>query len=231
MGLALVSVALAMIAYSVDVEALGTTAALGAFFAPILLGRDRANPDLLLLYLACMAAGLGLVAARRQWRLTMFVVALSFFGVAYTGAADRGTPWAVLLYGVLGGSAGIHVGLREHWWETRLLSFSGGWTFLAAASQPLHHPWIILLAGLGLAAPVWWYGLHATRMLPVQLSTGKIAPGWSLGEALYFFLTPVLLGWAVHQLDRQWFDAKPGAVALLVALPYLIAGYQRTRPA
>ena len=39
-GLAMVSVALAMIAYAIDVEALGTTAALGAFFAPLLLGRS-----------------------------------------------------------------------------------------------------------------------------------------------------------------------------------------------
>jgi uncharacterized membrane protein len=230
-GLAMVSVALAMIAYAIDVEALGTTAALGAFFAPLLLGRNYAQADLLLLYLASMAAGLGLVAARRRWRLTMFVVAVSFFGVAYTGAADRGTPWAVLLYGVLGGTTGIHVGLRERWWETRLLSFSGGWTFVAAASERLHHPWAILLAGLVLAAPVWWYALHSSRILPVQLSTGSVAPGWSLGEALYFFLTPVLLGWAVHGLDPRWFNANPGAVALLVAIPYLIAGYQRPRPA
>ena len=231
LGLAMVSVSLAMIAYAIDVEALGTTAALGAFFAPLLLGRNYANADLLLMYLASMAAGLGLVAARRRWRLTMFVVAVSFFGVAYAGAAARGTPWAVLLYGVLGGTAGIHVGLRERWWETRLLSFSGGWTFVAAASDRLHHPWAILLAGLLLAAPVWWYALHSSRILPLQLPTGSVAPGWSLGEALYFFLTPILLGWAVHGLDPGWFDAKPGAVALLVALPYLIAGYQRPRPA
>jgi uncharacterized membrane protein len=231
LALAMVSVSLAMIAYAIDVEALGTTAALGAFFAPLLLGRDYANADLLLLYLASMAAGLGLVAARRRWRLTMFVVAVSFFGVAYTGAAGRGTPWGVLLYGVLGGTAGIYVGLRERWWETRLLSFSGGWTFLAAASDRLHHPWAVLLAGLVLAAPVWWYALRSSRILPVQLPTGSVAPGWSLGEALYFFLTPVLLGWAVHGLDPGWFDTKPGAVALLVAVPYLIAGYQRPRPA
>jgi uncharacterized membrane protein len=231
LGLAMVSVALAMIAFAIDVEALGTTAALGAFFAPLLLGRNSANADLLLMYLASMAAGLGLVAARRRWRLTMFVVAVSFFGVAYSGAADRGTPWAILLYGVLGGTAGIHVGLRERWWETRLLSFSGGWTFVAAASDRLHHPWAILLAGLLLAAPVWWYALHSSRILPAQLPTGSVAPGWSLGEALYFFLTPVLLGWAVRGLDPGWFDAKPGAVPLLVALPYLVAGYQRPRPA
>jgi hypothetical protein len=230
-GLAMVSVALAMIAYAIDVEALGTTAALGAFFAPLLLGRNADNADLLLLYLACMAAGLGLVAARRRWRLTMFVVALSFFGVAYTGAAERGTPWAVLLYGVLGGSAGIHVGLRERWWETRLLSFSGGWTFVVASNDRLNHPWAILAAGLVLAAPVWWHALRSTRIFPLQVSTGALAPGWSLGEALYFFLTPVLLGWAVHGLDPHWFDARAGAVALIVAVPYLVAGYQRPRPA
>ncbi|HEX6406938.1 MAG TPA: DUF2339 domain-containing protein [Gemmatimonadales bacterium] len=231
LSLALVSVSLAMIAYAIDVEALGATAAVGAFFAPLLLGRNNADADLLLLYLACMAAGLGFVAARRSWRLTMFVVALSFFGVAYAGAADRGSPWGVLLYGVLGGSAGIHIGLREHWWETRFLSFSGGWTFVAAASRQLDHPWAIFAAGLALALPVWWFALRNERLLASPLGPGARAPGWSLGEALYFLLTPLLLGWAIHQLDRHWFDTHRGAVELLVGVPYLVAGYQRVRPA
>jgi uncharacterized membrane protein len=230
-GLALVSVALAMIAYAVDVEALGTTAALGAFFAPLLLGRSYANADLLLLYLACMAAGLGLVAARRHWRQTMLVIAVSFFGVAYAGAADRGNPWAVLLYGVIGGSAGIHIGLSQRWWETRLLSFTGGWTFVAAASERLGHPWAILLAGIGLAVPIWVHALRSPQVFPVRNPGDRFSPGWSLGEALYFVLTPLLLGWAVHGLAPRWFDAEPGAVALAVAAPYLIAGYQRPRPA
>jgi hypothetical protein len=228
-GLALVSVALAMIAYAIDVEALGATAALGAFFAPLLLGRDSSNADLLLVYTASMAAGLGLVAARRRWRLTLFVVAVSFFGVAYAGAADRGTPWAVLVYGILGGTAGIYVGLRERWWETRLLSFTGGWTFLGTVSDRLNHPWAVLLAGVALAAPVWLYALRSKRVLPIQSFAGA-GSGWSLGEALYFFLTPILLGWALRQVAPAWFDARPGAVALLIALPYLFAGYQRARP-
>jgi uncharacterized membrane protein len=229
-GLALVSVALAMIAYAINVEALGTTAALGAFFAPILLGRDQGNPELLLLYLASMAAGLGLVAARRRWRLTMFVVALSYFGVAYTGAADRGPPWGLLLYGVIGGTIGIYVGLRERWWETRFLSFGGGWAFLAAASSHLPQRWAILAGGLLLAAPVWWYAMRATQILPLHLSPAPGAPGWSIGEAFYFFLTPFLLGWAVRHLAPVWFDQRPGLVALLIAIPYLFAGYHRVRP-
>jgi uncharacterized membrane protein len=231
LGLALVSVALAMIAYSIDVEALGTTAAAGAFFAPLLLGRNYAAADLLLLYLACMAAGLGFVAARRHWRLTMFVVAVSFFGVAYAGAADRGSPWGVLLYGVLGGSSGIHVGLRERWWETRFLSFTGGWTFVAAASRHLDDPWAILIAALVLAAPVWWYALRTERILSFQPVSLASPVNWSVGEALYFLLTPFLVGWAVYQVAPGWFDFHRGAVALIIAMPYLIAGYQRPRPA
>jgi uncharacterized membrane protein len=229
-ALALVSVALAMIAHAIDVEALGTTAALGAFFAPLLLGRDYADADLLLLYLSSMAAGLGFVAARRRWRLTLFVIGLSFFGVAYAAAADRGTPWGVLLYGVLGGSAGIYVGLRERWWETRFLSFTGGWAFVASAARHLDQPWAILLAGIVLAAPVWWYALKSERILPLQATLGPGAPGWSLGEAMYFFVTPFLLGWAVQGVAPRWFDAHPGMVALIVAVPYLLAGYLRPRP-
>jgi uncharacterized membrane protein len=230
MGLALVSVALAVIAFAIDVEALGTTAALGAFFAPLLLGRPQDNADPLLLYLASMAAGLGLVAARKQWRLTMFVVALSYFAVAYTGAANRGSPWGLLLYGVVGGTIGIHVGLRERWLETRFLSFGGGWAFVAAASNHLTHPWAILAGGILLAAPVWWYALRATQILPFHLSPATGVPGWSLGEAFYFFLTPFLLGWAVRHIAPVWFDQRAGLVPLIIAIPYLFAGYHRPRP-
>ncbi len=230
-GLALVSIALAMIAYAVNVEALGTTAALGAFLAPVLLGHDRSNANLLLLYLASMAAGLGLVAARRGWRLAMLVVAASYFGVGTAGAADRAVPWAVLLFGMIGGTAGLYVGLRERWWETRFLTFSGGWWFVAAASDRLHHHWPILAAALVLAAPVWWHGLRRPQVLPLDLAPQNTGPGWSAGEALYFFITPFLLGWAVHTVAPERFHGDPGLVPLLVALPYLLVGYLRPLPA
>ena len=201
-GLALVSIALAMIAYAIDVEALGTTAALGAFFAPILLGQDQANaghaPAVSRL---AWPPGSACVAARRRWRLTMFVVALSYFGVAFTGAADRGPPWGLLLYGVVGGAAGIYVGLRERWWETRFLSLRRR-LGLPRRRQPTTSiiPGPSSLAGILLAAPVWWYALRTTQILPLHLFPIAGVSGWSLGEAFYFFLTPVLLGWAVYGL-------------------------------
>ncbi|HTG50891.1 MAG TPA: DUF2339 domain-containing protein [Gemmatimonadales bacterium] len=228
-GLALVSVALAVIAYAVDVEALGITAALGAFMAPVLLGRDEANANLLLLYLACMAAGLGLVAARRRWRLAMLVVAASYFGVAIAGARETAEPWGLLLYGVLGGAAGLYVGLSERWGETRFLAFTGGWALLAAASERMGPHWPVFTAGLGLSAPVWWHALRHPKVLPFRSGAGT-AGGWSLGEALYFFTTPVLLGWATYGLAPDRFDRVPGLLGLLVAIPYLIAGYVRPRP-
>jgi uncharacterized membrane protein len=237
-GLAMVSVALAMIAFAIDVEALGIAAALGAFMAPVLLGRKDANANLLLLYLASMAAGLGMVSARRRWRLAMFVVAASYFGVSTAGADDHATPWALLLFGVIGGTAGLYVGLRERWWETRLLTFTGGWVLLHATSERMAGQWPIFLAALVLSAPVWWHALRNPGVLPVRVGaappagTGVAASaaGWSLGELLYFFATPMLLAWAAYDLAPERFDRAPGLLPLLIALPYLAVGYLRPRP-
>jgi uncharacterized membrane protein len=228
-GLALVSVSLAVLAYAIDAEALGITAALGAFMAPVLLGQDDANANLLLLYLACMAAGLGLVAARRCWRVAMLVVAASYFSVALAGARETAEPWGLLLYGVLGGAAGLYVGLSERWGETRFLAFTGGWALLAAASGRMDAHWPVFAAGLGLSAPVWWHAVRHPRVLPLRTSPAA-AEGWSPGEALYFFTTPVLLAWAAYGLAPERFDRTPGLLPLLVAVPYLLAGYLRTRP-
>ena len=34
----------------------------------------------------------------------------------------------------------------------------------------------------------------------------------------------------MHHLAPVWFDLRPGLVALIVAIPYLVAGYHRVRP-
>jgi hypothetical protein len=101
---------------------------------------------------------------------------------------------------------------------------------VAAGSRHLEQPWAVLVAGVVLAAPVWWYAWHATQVLPLRLAPASGVAGWSAGEAFYFALTPFLLGWAVHELAPAWFDGRPGLVALIIAIPYLIAGYQRPKP-
>lgn len=230
-ALALLSLGLATIAYAVEVEALGTTAALGAFFAPVLLGRRRADADLLLVYLGFMALGLGWVAARRRWRTTSIAVALSYFGLGWSAVA-LARPARALLYTVVGGAGGTYLGLREGWWETRLLAFWGGWALLATMADRSDPPWLVLLAGLVLAAPVWWHGFRRPAVAPLRLLGAPASPdaGWSVGEAIYFFATPFLLAWAVRFLAPDRFALHPGLAPLAVAAPYLAAGYLGRRP-
>jgi hypothetical protein len=85
---------------------------------------------------------------------------------------------------------------------------------------------------------VWWHAVRNPRALPLRLGArspakpdgANLAEGWSAGEALYFFATPLLLGWAAYGLAADRFDQAPGLLPLLVALPYLLAGYLRPRP-
>lgn len=229
LGLALVSLSLAVIADSLGVEALGTTAAVGACIAPILLGRERANADLLLVYLACMTVALGWVAARRHWRLTASVMAFGYFGLA-ASAATQARPAGLLLYGVVGGSAGLALGLRDRWWETRFLSFWGGWGLIASAADRMPQQRPLLIAATALAAPVWWYAWRDTRPWLADLDPKNPVAKWSLGELLYFFALPVLLGWAISRQSPNGFDGSPGAPAFLVAVPYVLAGYLGRKP-
>ena len=232
-ALAAVSLLLALIAYTLDVEALGATAAVGAFFAPIFLSPGRGNADLLLLYLAVMAGTLGLVAARRAWRLAALVIGASYFGLGWViGAAAAGaaTPSLLLAYGVAGGTAGLLLGLGRRWWEVRALSFWGGWALMASATGTRAGP--ELLAGaIIMAAPLWWHGFRSPRIWPARTAPYFRGAEWSLGEAVYFFVTPLFLAWAVRLQAPERFDAMPGLAAALVGVPYVVAGYARPRPA
>ena len=207
-----------MIAYAINVEALGITAALGAFLAPVAArpesGERRSAPALPRQHGRRPWAG----AARRRWRLATLVIAASYFGVGTLGAAEHAYPWGVLLFGLIGGTAGLYLGLRERWWETRLLTFSGGWTLLVAAGERIPEHWAVLAAGLVLSAPVWWHGLRRPQVFPLHLGPPGEGAGWSAGEALYFFVTPVLLGWAVHDLTPSG-SMPAGLAPLIVAVP------------
>jgi len=229
-GLALVSLGLAAIAFAIDVQALGATAVLGAFFAPILLGQKASNADALLIYLGFMALAIGWVAARKRWRLTAALIAVAYFSLgAGSDAAEQARPWLALLFGVAGGSLGLYVGLREKWWETRFLAFTGGWSLVWIASERVA-PWGVVLAAVVLAIPVWQHALTASSHWPIRRAQGEQPGPWSIGETLYFYATPLLLGWAIHGLSPGLFDRQAGLVPLIVAAPYLLAGYARVRP-
>jgi len=228
-ALALVSLALAAVAFAIDVEALGTTAALGAFIAPVLLGK-RGNPDALLIYLTALGVALGWVAGHKRWRTTAALVALSFFGLGWAGVADSRHPIGALGYTMLGGAGGIYVGLRERWWETRFLAFWGGWALLATVHDKLSPTWPTLVAGILLAAPVWWHALRRKTWLPIRLMASVPGEGLTVGEALYFFSTPFLVAWAAPTCAPDFFAEHAGLAALVVAVPYLLSGYATPRP-
>jgi hypothetical protein len=227
-GLALVSLTLATVAFLIEVEALGATAALGAFFAPLLLGTSSSDANVLLLYLGFMGVCLGWVASVRRWRLTMLIIGASYFGLVIAEAWQYANPYALLGYGLLAGCGGLYVGLREGWWETRILSFSGGWTLLGFANQNIASHWIILAGALVMAAPIWWRALKSNRIWP----TGEPGPESTVlspGESFYFYITPLLLAWAVYQVAPQTFDRNGGLLALVIAIPYLLAGFTAER--
>ena len=177
-----------------------------------------------------MAAGLGLVAARRRWRLAMLVIAASYFGVGTLGAADQADPGRAALRPDRRGG-GLYVGLRERWWETRLLTFTGGWALLAAAGERIPQHWAVLAAGVVLSLPVWWHGLRRPQIFPLRLGPQRGRGGWSAGGGA------LLLRHAhAARLGRVRSRARPvrrhpGLAPLIVAVPYVIAGYQRLRPA
>lgn len=218
-ALALVSVSLAVCAFAINVEALGATAAAGAFLAPVVLGRHAAQANLLLVYLAALAVGFGWVTAIRRWRLAALVVAVSTFGLGL-GIAQSAAPLGIIALAAAAGGAGLLLGLEAGWWELRFISFAGGWLLLALATRGANGSAAVLLAAMIIAAPIWRWALQR----PDRGLAGMT------GESLYFFLTPFLLGMAVWSLAPTTFRSHPGLDPLIVAVPYLIVGYARYRP-
>jgi uncharacterized membrane protein len=225
-ALALIAVGLAAFAYSLNIQALGAAAAVGAFLAPIVIGREAGNANLLLLYLGSVGAGLGTVSAIRQWRVTLFLVALSYFGFAGSSILEYAHPLAVYAYGILGGAAGLYVGLREGWFETRFLAFAGGWSILAVADRNSDLHWITLVGGILLTVPVWYRAATQRRVWPDQPVAGLPA----FGDSFYFYFSPLLLATALAQVAPDTFHDHPGLVPALIGIPYLLAGLSGDRP-
>ncbi len=225
MALALIAVGLAAFAYALNIQALGAAAAVGAFLAPIIIGREAGNANLLLLYLGSVGAGLGTVSAIRQWRPTLFLVALSYFGFAGSSILVFAHPLAVYAYGILGGAAGLYVGLREGWFETRFLAFAGGWGILAVADRNSEMPWLTLIGGILLTLPVWYRAVTHRQVWPDAPADGLPA----FGDSFYFYFSPLLLATALAQVAPGTFHDHPGLLPALIGIPYLLAGISGDR--
>jgi uncharacterized membrane protein len=223
-GLALVSLSLAAVAWAVDVEALAATATAGLLMAPVLLGQEQENGNVLVLYLAVAALALGVVCSLRRWRLTTFLLAAGtiWLGFAAEPSAD---PLGILGLAALVGTGGLALGLREHWWETRFASFSGGWALVTAAAHrlPIGERWPVIAAALALAVPVWQIELQRPEGAPASAAPSR--RNWVAGEQLYFLITPLLVVLALDWVAPSWFAAHPGAAAAMVAVPYVMAGW------
>lgn len=223
-ALALISIGLALLAYAIDVQALGATAALGAFLAPVAIGPRSSSADLLLVYLGVMGLALGSVAALKRWRVAAIVILLAYFGLGL-GAAHDADPVLSLLFAIVGGGGGIWLGLREGWWETRLMAFGGGWSCLGAAALGLGPTGLLAVGGTALSAPVWRHGV-THPVVPFGGPEGT-RPSWR--EAFYFYATPWLLGWAVGRLAVTAFAIHPGLPAAIIAVAYLSVAFGRAR--
>jgi len=223
LGMAAVSLLLAGMAWIVDRQWLGATAAVGVFLAPIAIGSVDPDPERLLAYLATMGSLLGWVAWKKEWRIAMFVVALSYFGV---GAVASDLAWdpAVLTYGAVGGALGMAVGLWKGWWETRFFAFWGGWGIVALGAGSEVAPYV-LLASVVLAWPVWDHALRSKSVWPAESDLGA----GNILASVYFYLTPFFLAWAVDELGLAIIQQYPGAPSAIVALAYFAMGIQGDR--
>ncbi len=189
---------------------------LGAFLAPVVVGSERADADRLLVYLAAISAGLGAVAWSKHWRMTTLLIGLSFFGLGLP-TAEHATPIVALVFGAAGGAAGLALGLKYDWWETRFLAFWGGWGCLAYASTPRLAP-LVLIAGLALSYPIFEFAFFHDWTWPFENPAEGKRP---VLQSIYFYVTPFWLVWAVQQLSIDALDQHHGISTAVVAGAYL----------
>lgn len=225
-GMAIVALVLAVLAWKMNAEALASVAVLGAFFAPIVIGSIEADADLLLVYLALIGVALGGVVWARGWRITALLICLSFFGLGLPTSEDA-TPLVALAFGALGGGAGLALGLKRNWWETRFFAFWGGWGVLAFASNA-ETAWLVLLAGVLLSLPVWNHAIREDGVWPFEEERAERRP---LLPSIYFYITPLWLIWAVTELPYEALRVHDGLATGVVAVAHLgVAFWLGRRP-
>ena len=230
--LAVVSLATCVVAYRLDIEALGAAAAFGALVGPIVISSHPSSTDGLLLYIGSVGISLGVTAVRRQWHATTLLIVLTSLGMGLLGV-QLARPMLGCAFATVGGLACLS--LRRRWVEIGVIGFLGAWALLIRIPLDASAPWLVIACGLLLAVPIWWTAFGASAIWP---DGGVVESGerWSVLESLLFYLVPLMIGATITIAYPPWVTGHPGALPLVLAVPYLVVGYsdvgsaRRSRP-
>ncbi len=220
LGLAAITIATYAAAHQLENEGLGFAAALGALLGPIVIGTNDQGANALFLYLSAVGITLGAAAIHRNWRRTMFLV-IWITVVLAMSAARHANPAIVFVFTVA--AAWTALWIRRRWVESGLIGFCGAAILLLLFTRPTSAPWLVIAGAVLLAAPVWWDELRNT--IGGHGGVFGSATPWSPSESFVFYLVPFVLGAAIANGYQEWGATHPGAIALFVALPYLVVGY------
>ena len=222
-GLALVAIATSAVAYRLGIELMGTVAALGALAGPVVIAAPDASANALLLYLGGVAATLGLAAVRRQWHsTTLLIVVIS--ALLAMPAAEHAMAILTCGFAVAGGIAVLR--LRHRWTGIALIGFLAAWRMLILATIPVGQEWLLIGSGLLLAALILQDALRTHQIWP-DGSVLESSMRWSFSESLFFYLAPFMLHGTIATAIPTWSSQHHGAIALMLAVPYLAVGFLR----
>lgn len=222
-GLAVVAIATSAVAYRLGIELMATVAAVGALAGPVVIAAPDASADALLLYLVGVAATLGVAAVRRQWHTTTLLIVL-ISAVLAMPAAESAAAILTCGYAVAGGIAVLR--LRHRWAGLAMIGFLAAWRMLVVATVPAGQGWLLVGSGLLLAAPILYDALSTHRIWP-DGAVLRDSMRWSFSESLFFYLTPLMLSGATAAAIPSWARQHDGAIALILAVPYLVVGFLR----
>ncbi len=224
-ALAVVSGLVLASAWRSDEAYLGAMAATGAFLAPFILGDPAGSADLLLGYAGLVSVAVGLVAARRDWRLTFGIVLAGFIGTAaaVTGRAD--TAWSGAFVAGLGAGA-IALSRSRGWGLHEFVAWTAPWLLLLVAADDPEgwRGWVYAGVPALLVTPGWLAAVRGTA----RGRAGRDARSyrdWMLGAAA--------LAWTLTALAAvpSPGDEYPALIAAVIALVYVVPGLSRRLPA